>query len=155
MSRSYDSGDSRKTKRIGLLIWFRLSRIYNQSIRKNNEHLKQWNLTSAQFDVLVQVGIKKAMTQKELAQKLFVTKGNITQLLSKMEKLGLIQRKQEWKTKTISLTDTGRQLFEEVVPVQEHFQSSHFHGLDPQEQEQLLTLLKKLQKNIESDDDKQ
>ncbi|MYL50007.1 MarR family transcriptional regulator [Halobacillus litoralis] len=142
-----------KNKRMGLLIWFRLSRVYNQSIRLNNEHLKQWGLTSAQFDVLVQVGISQEITQKQLAKKLFVTKGNITQLISKMEKLGWVQRKQDWKTKTISLTDKGIQLLDEVAPGQEHFQANQFYGLDEKEQTQLNDLLKKLQKHLESNDE--
>ncbi|MFV8828997.1 MarR family winged helix-turn-helix transcriptional regulator [Alkalihalobacterium sp. APHAB7] len=153
MSNESDWSLSKRDKRVGLMIWFRLSRVYNNSIRRNNEHLKKWDLTSAQFDVLIQVGISKEITQKELAQKLFVTKGNITQLISKMEKLGLVQRKQDWKTKTISLTDKGEQLYNEVVPDQEDFQASQFYGLDQEEQLQLVTLLKKLQKHMETEDE--
>ncbi|RWZ54477.1 MarR family transcriptional regulator [Halobacillus fulvus] len=140
---------SQKEKRLGLMIWFRLSRVYNQSIRLNNEFLKQWGLTSAQFDVLIQVGIHEELTQKELGEKLFVTKGNITQLINKIEKMGLVKREQHWKTKTISLTDQGAQLFEEMVPQQEQFQASQFLGLEPEEQVTFHDLLKKLQKNME------
>lgn len=128
------------------MLWFRLSRVFNQSIRESNQHLKQWNLTAAQFDIIVQVGITERLTQQELADKLFVTKGNITQLLSKLEKLGFIQREQEWKTKYITLTDLGQQLFDEVVPLQEEFQANQFNNLDLDEKKQLLALLKKLQK---------
>ena len=42
--------------RLGLLLWFRLSRFYNKSIRETNQHLKRWNVSAAQFDVLAQVG---------------------------------------------------------------------------------------------------
>ena len=38
--------------RLGLLLWFRLSRFYNKSIRETNQHLKEWNVSAAQFDVL-------------------------------------------------------------------------------------------------------
>lgn len=150
MGNERDTNNSKKNKRLGLMIWFRLSRVYNHSIRRNNEHLKEWGLTSAQFDILIQVGIHKEITQKELGEKLFVTKGNITQLIGKMEKLGWVQRQQDWKTKTISLTDKGRQLYDEVVPDQEDFQASQFFGLDPTEQMQLIDLLKKVQKHMES-----
>lgn len=138
-----------KEKRLGLMIWFRLSRVYNHSIRLNNEHLKKWGLTSAQFDVLIQVGLNKKLTQTELGQKLFVTKGNITHLMNKMESLGWIKREQDWKTKTISLTEEGKRLYQEIVPDQEQFQASQFLSLEREEQQQLVELLKKLQKNIE------
>ncbi|WP_460326214.1 MarR family winged helix-turn-helix transcriptional regulator [Paenibacillus sp. YSY-4.3] len=135
----------RQEERLGLLIWYRLSRIYNQSLRASNQHLKAWDLTVAQFDCLVQIGSHEGFTQQELADKLLVTKGNITQLLSKMEQLGWIERKQSWKTKSLFLTEQGRQLYNEAVPAQEHFQASHFDGLDLEEKKQLIALLRKVQ----------
>ncbi|UOY92357.1 MarR family transcriptional regulator [Ectobacillus sp. JY-23] len=137
---------SKQEERLGLMLWFRLSRLYNQSIRESNQHLKEWNLTAAQFDVLVQVGSSKRLSQQELADKLFVTKGNMTQVLSRMEEMGLIRREQEWKTKYLSLTDKGQALFDNVVPVQEQFQAAQFSKLDREERRQLLHLLGKLQK---------
>lgn len=137
---------TKKEERLGLMLWFRLTRIYNQSIREFNQHLKKWNLTAAQFDILVQVGSHERLSQQELANKLFVTKGNITQLLSKMEDLGLINREQEWKTKYLSLTEVGKDFFYEVVSKQEQFQASQFSNLNYKEKKQLLDLLRKIQK---------
>ena len=136
---------SRQDERLGLMVWFRISRIYNRSIRESNQHLKEWNLSAAQFDVLVQVGFNEKLSQQELADKLFVTKGNITQLLNKLEELGLIKREQEWKTKFLSLTEKGKELFHEVVPKQEQFQAAQFSGLTSEEKKQLLDLLRKIQ----------
>lgn len=131
--------------RLGLLLWFRLSRFYNKSIRETNQHLKEWNVSAAQFDVLAQVGGLNRLTQQELGNKLFVTKGNITQLLNKMEQLEWIHREQEGTTKYISLTEKGKALYEEIVPPQETFQAEQFQNLNVEEQHQLLKLLKKLQ----------
>ncbi|HHT7235911.1 MULTISPECIES: MarR family winged helix-turn-helix transcriptional regulator [Bacillus] len=132
-------------ERLGLLLWFRLSRFYNRSIRETNQHLKKWNASAAQFDVLVQIGGHDRLTQQELGNKLFVTKGNVTQLLNKMEQLNWIQREQEGTTKYISLTEKGKVLYEEIVPLQETFQAEQFDKLNREEQKQLLELLKKLQ----------
>lgn len=140
---------SASNKRLGLLVWFRLSRFYNLSMRQTNQHLKEWDLSTAQFDVLVQIGVHQPITQQELAGKLEVTKGNIAQLLKKMEALGWITRDQQWKTKYISLTEAGCHLYAEVVPQQEQFQAAQFCGLDREEQVQLLGLLKKVQRTIE------
>ncbi|MFJ8071869.1 MarR family winged helix-turn-helix transcriptional regulator [Peribacillus sp. NPDC096447] len=137
---------TKKEERLGLMLWFRITRIYNQSIRESNQHLKKWNLTTAQFDILVQVGSHERLSQQELANKLFVTKGNITQLLKKMEELGLINREQEWKTKYLSLTEVGKEFFYEIVSKQEQFQASQFSNLNYKEKKQLLDLLRKIQK---------
>ena len=144
---------SSKNKRLGLLLWFHLSHVFNQNIRLNNQHLKQWNLSTAQFDMLVQIGVHERLTQKELGEKLLVTKGNITQLLSKMEKLGWIERERQWKTKYLSLTEKGKELYNEVVPKQEQFQASQFCNLDREEQLQLLELLKKATKKDEKEEE--
>lgn len=139
-------GDGMKTEeRLGLLLWFRLSRFYNKSIRETNQHLKEWSLSAAQFDVLAQIGGHDRLTQQELGRKLFVTKGNITQLLNKMEQLDWIKREQEGTTKYLSLTEKGRVLYEDVVPPQETFQAEQFDKLNRNEQKQLLELLRKLQ----------
>ncbi|WP_454639886.1 MarR family winged helix-turn-helix transcriptional regulator [Bacillus mycoides] len=132
-------------ERLGVLLWFRLSRFYNRSIRETNQHLKKWNVSAAQFDVLVQIGGNDRLTQQELGNKLFVTKGNVTQLLNKMEQLDWIQREQEGTTKYISLTEKGKVLYEEIVLPQETFQAEQFDKLNREEQKQLLELLKKLQ----------
>ncbi|RSL33020.1 MarR family transcriptional regulator [Salibacterium salarium] len=144
------SPSSKQDERLSLLLWFRLSRFYNQSLRRSNFHLKKWGLTVAQFDVLVQIGTHQPLTQKELAAKLFVTKGNMTQVLGRMEELGWIKREQEWKTKVLSLTNLGKQMYKNVVPYQEQFQASQFQGLTKKEQKQLLDLLRKLQYHNEN-----
>jgi len=134
----------KRSIRLDLMIWFRLSRFYNHSLRLSNQHLKKWQLTAAQFDVLAQVGVADKISQQDLGEKLVVSKGNTTQLLQKMEQRDLIAREQEWKTKYISLTEKGKALFADVVPIQETFQADHFNKLNEEEKKQLHHLLKKL-----------
>lgn len=50
--------------RLGLLLWFRLSRFYNKSIRETNQHLKNGMYLPLQFDVLAQVGGHNRLTQR-------------------------------------------------------------------------------------------
>ena len=38
--------------------------LYNKSIRETNQHLKRWNVSAAQFDVLAQVGGHDRLTQR-------------------------------------------------------------------------------------------
>lgn len=136
---------SKHEDRLNVLIWFRLARLYHESIKQSNQHLSQWGLTASQFDLLVQIGTHQPLSQQELAEKLFVTKGNITQAIVKLEAEGLVLRKQEWRTKILSLTEKGKALFDEVVPKQEEFQASQFNGLTKIEQKELLRLLRKVE----------
>ncbi|WP_050179868.1 MarR family winged helix-turn-helix transcriptional regulator [Domibacillus robiginosus] len=135
----------KRERMISILAWFRLSRFYNESIRRSNQHLKKWGLSVAQFDALAQIGAGGRICQQDLAEKLLVTKGNVTHMLSKMEARGWIEREREWKTKYITLTQSGRTLLNEVLPVQEQFQADQFGRLSIEEKKQLLALLKKMQ----------
>jgi DNA-binding MarR family transcriptional regulator len=93
--------------------------------------------------VLAKVGAANGMTQQDLADALLVTKGNISQLLGKMEHDGLIARCQEGRTNCLFLTERGRVLFAELVPQQKALLAELLIPLSSEEQPQ-LTLLRKL-----------
>ncbi|TES52877.1 MarR family transcriptional regulator [Halalkalibacterium halodurans] len=118
-----------------------------QSNKRSNQHLKKWGLSISQFDLLVQIGTHQPLSQQELAERLLVTKGNMTHALGKLEKLGLVKREQEWRTKLITLTEKGESLLADVLPEQQRFQAAQFDSLTNEEQLELLRLLKKLQKS--------
>src|SRR5437763_11817299 len=96
-------------------------------------YLRSWDLNTAQFDVLAHVGATRGITQQELADSLLVTKGNISQLLDRMEKLGLLKRCQEKRSNILMLTEQGQALHDRVVPAQEKLIAEHFAALSPSE----------------------
>ncbi|WP_337982439.1 MarR family winged helix-turn-helix transcriptional regulator [Lysinibacillus sp. C5.1] len=133
---------------LGSLTWLRMMRFTNQSNQLSNEFLKRSNLTTAQFDVLIQIKTYAPLTQSQLAEKVTVTQGGMSRMLARLEKEGLIERKQNWKTKTISLTVKGMELIDAATPSQLHFQSSFFEEvLSEEEMKALYTLLSKLEKH--------
>ncbi|GAY75824.1 transcriptional regulator, MarR family [Sporolactobacillus inulinus] len=114
------------------------------SIKKLQSISKKWNFTISQLELLVKVGGNEHVSQKQLAEMMFFTKGNITQLIIKMEKEGYLNREQNWKTKYILLTQKGRAVYEQMIPEQRQFFLKRFKGLSIKEQKQFLQLLKKL-----------
>ncbi len=134
--------------RSAVLAWMRLARVFQKLDRASEVHLRDYHLNVAQFDVLAQVGSAKGITQQELANRLLVTKGNISQLLDRMEQHGLLKRCQEGRSNTIVLTETGQQLYEQVVPSQEEMIMRQFATLSAEETEQLLHVLRKLDHTI-------
>ena len=130
------------------LIWLRIVRFTHQSNLLTNEFLKQFDLTSAQFDVLVQVLTYGPISQTDLAQKVTISQGGISRMLTRLEKENYIVRAQDWKTKMICLSDKGKNKLDEVFYEQLDFQSSFFDDvLTKEEQKTLLTLMTKVQKN--------
>ncbi len=132
-----------------VLTWMRLARVFQKINRASTEHLHAWGLSLAQFDVIAQVGAAEGISQQELADKLLVTKGNICQLLDRLEQHGLIRRRQEGRVNHLFLTDVGMRLYQEAVPAQEAFITEQFATLAPEEQAQLLAVLRKLDHVLE------
>src|SRR3712207_6546191 len=132
----------------GVLAWMRLARVFQRVERDWGEHLRGWDLNVAQFDVLARVGVSEGMTQQELADSLLVTKGNVCQLLDRMEGRGWISRRQEGRANRLFLTDEGRRLFDAVVPDHEALIAERFSALSPEEQDRLHELLRTLDKAL-------
>ncbi|MCM3039743.1 MarR family transcriptional regulator [Paenibacillus motobuensis] len=133
---------------LGSLIWLRLVKFTNQSNQMSNDFLKRFNLTTAQFDVLMQIRTYQPLTQMELAERVTVTQGGISRMLVRLENEGYIERKCDWKTKTISLTEKGERILNQAMPEQLEFQSSFFdEALTEDEQKTLYKLMTKVHKN--------
>jgi DNA-binding MarR family transcriptional regulator len=131
-------------RKASVLTWLRLARVFQKIDHASAEHLRGWGLSVAQFDVLAHVGATEGLTQQELADHLLVSKGNICQLLDRLEQSDLIERRQEGRAKRLFLTKAGHKLFAEVVPAQEQMIARLFSSLAPGEERELLGLLRRL-----------
>jgi DNA-binding MarR family transcriptional regulator len=129
--------------------WLRLARVFSKIDRSSVEQLRAFGLTVAQFDVLAHVGSAEGITQQELAHHLLVTKGNVTQLVDRMEHCGLLVRRQEGRANRLFLTEAGRKLFAEVVPAHEAHIARQFAALAPEELAELHRLLRALDRSLE------
>lgn len=127
-----------------VLAWLRLFRVFQKIDRASSEHLRTWGLSTAQFDILARVGASRGITQQELADRLLVTKGNISQLLDRMEKLGLLRRCQEKRSNILVLTEQGQALYDRVVPAQEQLIEEQLASLSSSEIGDLQRLLRKV-----------
>src|SRR5258708_17035525 len=96
--------------RPSVMAWMRLARVFQKIDRASEVHLRPWNLNVAQFDVLARVGAAKGITQQELADRLLVTKGNISQLLDRLGRRRLLKGWREGRTNTLSLTERGHRV---------------------------------------------
>jgi len=150
MSRTRDGSLSGSLRRPAVLGWLRMMRVFQKIDRASGEHLRAWDLSVAQFDVLAHVGASEGMTQQELADSLLVSKGNVCQLLDRMEGRGWILRRQEGRTNRLFLTEDGRKLVEEVVPAHEAMIAERFSVLSEEERAQLYELLRKFDRALDA-----
>lgn len=107
--------------------------VINEITRGINEELKPFGLTHAQFQVLMHVDMRPDLLQRELTERLSVTGGNVSMLVSRLEKVGLLVRLPEGAAFHLRLTPAGKALFDSLMPTRERFISELFSRLTPQE----------------------
>ena len=87
------------------------------------------------------------MTQNELSRKLLVDKSNITSLIDRMERDGLIRRNAvpgDRRSYHISLTDAGHEAIDRIDPLYEEVAAQVMSGFSPVERDELIRLTRKL-----------
>jgi DNA-binding MarR family transcriptional regulator len=135
---------------VAVPAWLRLMRVYQKVTQASTAQLRPFGLTLAQFDVLAHVGAAEGLTQQELADRLLVTKGNVSQLVDKLERAGLVIRIPEGRACRLRLTAAGRALYRAAVPAHEEFVERQLSALSREEQTELVRLLRTLDRSIPS-----
>lgn len=130
--------------------WIRLMRVYLQIDKRTAEIMKRHGLSVSRFDVLVHAGVRDGRTQQELADAMFVTKGNITQLLDAMEAEDLLYRRRKGRTNLIFLTEEGRCRRERAMADQLDAVETAMDVLTESEKSQLNKLLRKIDRSVSS-----
>lgn len=134
-----------------LLSWLHLMRIYDKMQQHSADHLHQYSLTPAQFDVLAQLVTNPGISQQELAERLLVTKGNVCGLIDRLEKLGMVQRcedPEDRRSNRLHLTEKAQRLAAEAIPAHEEFIVEHLSALSWDQQRTLLALLRDLDRSL-------
>jgi DNA-binding MarR family transcriptional regulator len=131
-----------------VLAWLRLMRIHQRVNNASARRLRPLGLSLGQFDVLAHLGNRPPTAQQSLARSLLVTKGNISQLLERLEDARWVRRCIEGRTKRLTLTRSGMRLRTRAVPVQEELVQECFACLSRQELATLTRLLGKLDRGM-------
>jgi len=126
-----------------------MARFTNKVTRSGGEQLRRLGLSLGQFGVLAHVGAADGMSQTELAEALSLTQGNICQLVDKLEQAGLLLRRPDGRMNRLYLTERGQALYDDVVPAHEALIEDQFSSLTPRQQEELLALVRILDRAME------
>ncbi|MEM6519857.1 MAG: MarR family winged helix-turn-helix transcriptional regulator [Cyanobacteria bacterium P01_D01_bin.71] len=133
-----------KNRPLSVLLWIRLIRVVQKISRNAQGALTEAGLTGPQFDLLVHIQLTPGVSQKEITQRLKVTKGNVSQLIEKLEQKGLLKRNRQGRNSYLTLTNDGTYLVERMLPEHDAFIENQFSALTSDEQQQLFAILRKL-----------
>lgn len=97
------------------LLWGKINNNFDKILQKENINISKFNILM----IIKHLGGYDGIMQNEISKKLLVTASNITKLLDKLEKDGLITRnpqKDDRRVKLIRITDAGSKLLDKIWP---------------------------------------
>jgi len=140
--------DERSRSKESIRTWLRLlscETVIEQQLR--SLFRTRYAVTLPQFDVLSELERSgKAMTMSELSRELMVSNGNVTGVIDRLEKGGLVTRtraEHDRRIQYIELTDDGRSKFDEMAKSHEQWLNNLFSQLSTKDMASLQKLLLK------------
>lgn len=125
------------------------------SLRKSaDSFFKALGLTDVQFNVLmllVYQGGDEGLSQVQLSDMMLVNRANVTTLIDRMEKAGLVARtshSDDRRTNIIKLTAKGKKVFEKAEPMYEQMIKKSMAGFSKNDLGKLISVLEKVRANI-------
>lgn len=112
-----------------------------------NQELKKRGLTVQQWAIIQQLSHLDEATSVELTKTLDMDKPTISGIIQRLEKKGLLQKKENFMDKRsylISLTPLGYKKHKEGQVVSDHLIENYLAALSSEEQQTLKTLLIKI-----------
>lgn len=117
--------------------------------RQMSPHYARFGLTPAQFQMLTVINRLQSekITQRRLGQQMYVSFPNVTVMLARLERDGLIERtvnQEDRRERFVSITKKGRKLLERIWKEQPAQLERVMAGLNNDERLQLAQLLNKM-----------
>ena len=112
--------------------------------------LAESGLTISQFGVLDALYHLGPMHQNELARKILKSNGNLTMVITNLQRRGLIRRRRDEHDRrciTVALTHEGRSIMEKLLPQHVEAIAERFSVLSGKEQESLRNMARRLGKS--------
>jgi MarR family 2-MHQ and catechol resistance regulon transcriptional repressor len=138
-------GTSKEVRALNTYI--KLQRASETVLARTTAHLTDYDLSVSEFAVLEALYHLGVLSQRDLANKLLQSTGNISTVLKKLEKRGLISRQRDPhdnRYMQVWITDSGEKVLERCFRPHVRGIVEEMSILTPHEQDELARLCKKL-----------
>jgi DNA-binding MarR family transcriptional regulator len=135
---------------IGVSLWVRLLESHNLMLAEVRRRLAR-DCTLPRFDLLANLDREDGQTLAALSRRMLVTAGNLTGLVDRAERDGVVERRPDPADRRLSrvyLTHRGRELVQGLLPTHAHHVTELLASLDPGERRDLRRLLGKLRDSL-------
>ena len=116
-----------------LRVWFRFVRLHRRVSSAVSAELKELGLSIPQFDLLSTLTEREGLSQQELAERLYVTKGNVSGLVDRLVEASLVERRAipgDRRSHALHLTERGRELARRGIKAQRDYVQRTLGRLD-------------------------
>ncbi|WP_082610304.1 MarR family transcriptional regulator [Bosea sp. Root381] len=99
-------------------------RLHQRMLGQMTTRIRALGLSIPQFDLLSTLTEREGISQNELAERLYVTKGNVSGLVDRLVQAGLVERRAiagDRRSYAMHLTPEGRRLAEAGIRAQREF----------------------------------
>ncbi len=117
------------TKKVASQTWAGLSQSYQLAQKECRDALRGSGLTQPQFEVLSQIADEEGIPLTRIGENMLVTGGNITGIIDRLERDGLVKRKRDREDRRIIrafFTAKGKRLYQGAVPAYDRFLKNVF-----------------------------
>ncbi len=124
-------------------LWFRLLTCHAVMLGTLRQKLED-KITLARFDLLASLSRSDGQTLAALSRALLVTAGNLTGLVDRAERDGVVERRPDPKDRRLArvwLTKEGRALIKDLLPMHAKHVNELLRGLPAQDRKDLRRLL--------------
>jgi DNA-binding MarR family transcriptional regulator len=137
---------------VGVSVWLRLLQAHNLMLAEVRRRLAE-ECTMPRFDLLANLEREDGQTLAALSRRMLVTAGNLTGLVDRAERDGVVERRPDPSDRRLSrvyLTERGRELVQAVLPTHAQHVTDLLSALDAGERRELRRLLGKLRESLQA-----
>jgi DNA-binding MarR family transcriptional regulator len=142
--------ESEPVASIGISVWARLLESHNLLFSAVRKRLAD-DCTMPRFELMTNLEREDGQTLAALSRRMFVTPGNLTGLVDRAERDGVVERRADPSDRRLSriyLTASGRELVQTLLPAHAHHVAELLSSLDTSERRELRRLLGKLTQSL-------
>lgn len=131
-------------------LWVRLLESHNLMLSEVRRRLSD-DCTMPRFDLLANLEREDGQTLAQLSRRMLVTAGNLTGLVDRAERDGVVERRADPTDRRLSrvyLTPKGRELITSLMPTHSAYITELLAGLETTDRRELRRLLGKLRDSL-------
>ncbi|MDM5200497.1 MarR family transcriptional regulator [Fictibacillus enclensis] len=134
-------------------IGFLMNQTSRKIIHLLMHRFREYDVTPEQWSVLYQLHKGRGINQKELARRTAKDQPTTARILDLLIKKDLIQKQMSENDRRafiVSLSDKGREITEQIAPIEESTMNEVVAGLEPKQIEQIKQWLHQMNENIDA-----